>query len=82
MDNDKAIRFHTCTNDGHVPMRVTPGSAGYDFWPSCDVMLKPRAISRVATGVKVVIPTGYVSAINSKSGLAMKRIIAVTGIIS
>ena len=62
-------------------MKVTPGSVGYDFWPSCDVTLTASTINRVATGVKVMIPTGYIGVIHSKSGLAMEGIIAVTGVI-
>ena len=81
MDDDKIILFHICTNGGHVPMKVTPGSVGYDFWPSCDVTLRANTINRVATGVKVIIPAGYIGVIHSKSGLAMEGIIAVTGVI-
>ena len=81
MDNDKIIQFHVCTDGGHVPMKVTPGSVGYDFWPSCDVMLTANTINRVATEVKVIIPTSYVGVIHRKSGLAMEGIIAMTGVI-
>ena len=81
MDNDKVIQFYMCTDDMHAPMKVAPGSAGYDFWPTCDITLKPKAISRVPTSMKVVIPTGYVGVIHSKSGLAMEGIVAVMGII-
>ena len=81
MDNDKVIQFYMCTDDMHIPVKVTPGSAGYEFWPTCDITLKPKAISRVPTSVKVVIPMGYVSVIHSKSGLAMEGIVAVLGII-
>ena len=58
MDNDKVIQFYMCMDDVHVPMKVTPGSAGYDFWLTCGITLKPKAISRIPTGVKVVIPMG------------------------
>ena len=68
MDDDKIIQFHICTNGGHVPMKVTPGSVGYDFWLSCDVTLTANTINRVATGVKMIIPTSYVGVIHSKSG--------------
>ena len=68
-------------DDVHVPMKVTPRSAGYDFWLTCDITLKPKAISRVPTGMKVVLPMGYVGMIHSKSGLAMEGIVAVMGII-
>ena len=81
MDNDKVMQFYMCMDDMHAPVKVTPGSAEYDFWPTCDITLKPKAISRVPTGVKVVIAMGYVGMIHGKSGLAMEGIEAVTGII-
>ena len=79
--DEMIIQFHVSTDCGHIPMKVTPGSAGYDFWLSCDIALRTKTITRVATGVKVIIPTGYVGVIHSKSGLAMEGIIAVTGVI-
>ena len=42
---------------------------------------RTKTITRVATGVKVIIPTGYIGVIHSKSGLVMEGIIAVTGVI-
>ena len=77
----KIIQFHVFTNGGHVPMKVTPGSAGYDFWLSCAITFRTKTITRVAMGVKVIIPAGYIGVIHSKSGLAMEGIIAVTGVI-
>ena len=81
--NEKIIEFHVFTDGGHIPMKVTPGLAGYDFWLSCDITLRTnhQTITRVATGVKVIIPMGYIGIILSKSGLAMEGIIAMTGTI-
>ena len=75
------MQFHVFTDGGHIPMKVTPGSAGYDFWPSCDITLRTKTITRVAMGVKVIIPMGYIGVIHSMSGLVMERIIAMTGVI-
>ena len=66
---------------GHIPMKVTSGSTGYDFWLSSDITLRTKTITRVATGVKVIIPMGYVGVIHSKSGLVMEGIVAVAGVI-
>ena len=79
--DEKIIQFHMFTDGGHIPMKVKPGSAGYDFWPSCDITLRTKTITRVATGVKVIIPMGYIGVIHSKSGLAMEGNIAMTGVI-
>ena len=77
----KIIQFHVCIDGCHIPMKMMPGSTGYDFWPSCDITLRTKTITRVATGVKVIIPMSYVGVIHSKSGLAMEGIIAMTGVI-
>ena len=79
--DEKTIQFHMLSTGGHIPMKVTSGSTGYDFWLSSDVTLRTKTITRVYTGVKVTIPTGYVGVIHSKSGLAMEGIVAVAGVI-
>ena len=80
--DEKTIHFYVLSAGGHVPMKVMFGSTGYDFWPSSDATLRTKAITRVATGVKVTIPTGYIGIVHSKSGLAMDGIPAITGVIN
>ena len=79
--SEKIIHFYMLPTGGHIPMKVMSGSAGYDFWPSGDISLRTKTITRVATGVKVTIPTGYIGVIHSKLGLAMEGIVAVVGVI-
>ena len=69
----KIIEFHMFTDGGHIPMKVMPGSAGYDFWLSCDVTLRTKTIIRAAMGVKVILTTGYIGVIHSKSGVGNGR---------
>ena len=78
----KIIQFHVLSTGGHIPMKVMSGSARYDFWPSSDITLRTKTITRVATGVKLTIPLGYISVIHSKSGLVMEGIVAVAGVIN
>ena len=80
--DEKIIQFHVLSTGGHIPMKVMSGSAGYDFWLSSDITLRTKTITRVATGVKVTIPMGYVGVIHSKSGLVMEGIVAVAGVIN
>ena len=79
--DEKIIQFYMLTASGHIPMKVTSGSEGYDFWLNCDITLRTKTITRVATGVKVIIPMGYGGVIHSKLGLVMEGIIAMTGVI-
>ena len=77
--DEKIIQFHMLSTGGHIPMKVTSGS---DFWLSSDITLRTKTITRVATGVTVTIPTGYIGVIHSKSGLVMEGIVAVAGVIN
>ena len=61
--DETIIQFHVLSTSGHIPMKVTSGSTGYDFWPSSDIKLRTKTITRVATGVKVTIPMGYIGVI-------------------
>ena len=79
--DEKILEFHISGDDGHVPMKVTPGSVGYDLWPSCDITLWCGTITKVDTRVRVIIPSGYAGVIHVKSGLVMEGIITITGII-
>ena len=80
--DEKIIQFYVLSTGGHIPMKVISGSTGHEFWLSSDVTLRTKTITRVATEVKVTIPTGYVGVIHSKSGLVMEGIVAVAGVIN
>ena len=54
----KIIQFYVLSAGGHIPMKVMSGSTGYDIWPSSDVTLQTKTITRVAMGVKVIVPMG------------------------
>ena len=69
------VRQLSC--DGHLPMKSVPESVGYEIWPSCDMVLKSRAVTSVHTGVRVDLPPGYASVIFNKQGLAQEGIIVV-----
>ena len=66
---------------GHLPMKSTPESVGYELWPSCDVILKCRTITSVYTGVRVDLPSGYVGIIYNKMGLTQDGIVIVSNIL-
>ena len=68
-------------HDGHLPMKNTPESVGYELWPSCDVILKCQTITSVYTGVHVSLPSGYVGIIYNTLGLTQDRIVIVSNIL-
>ena len=69
------------SHDGHLPMKSTPESVGYELWPSCDVILKSRTVTSVSIGVRVGLPSGYAGIIYNKMGLAHDGIIIVSNIL-
>ena len=67
--------------DGHLPMKSTPESVGYEIWPSCDVILKSQTVTSVHTGVCVNLPSGYAGVIYNKMGLAQEGVVIVSYIL-
>ncbi len=59
--------------DVKLPNYAHPGDAGFDIYSAEDVLLKKGEKKVVKSGVKMVIPDGYVGLIWDKSGLAAKN---------
>ncbi|MFV0480071.1 MAG: dUTP diphosphatase [Anaerorhabdus sp.] len=55
-----------------LPQRATKGSAGYDFFLPCDIVLEPQKTMKIPTGVRVRIDKGWVLQIFPRSGLGFK----------
>jgi dUTP pyrophosphatase len=55
-----------------LPRRATSGSAGYDFFSTVDVELKPGESVKIPTGVRVRIDDGWVLKLYPRSGLGFK----------
>jgi dUTP pyrophosphatase len=64
--------------DARLPVRSTPGSAGYDLSAclSGRVTLTPGEIVKIPTGIAIEIPPGTVALIFGRSGLGIKQGIA------
>ncbi len=60
------------TSEIILPKRATTGSAGYDFYSPCDILLEPGQSVTVKTGVRVRINEGWVLFLLPKSGLGCK----------
>ena len=55
-----------------LPRRATAGSAGYDFFLPCDIVLKPGETAKIPTGVRAKIEDGWVLKLYPRSGLGFK----------
>ncbi len=55
-----------------LPRRATKGSAGYDFFLTADISLKPGETAKIPTGIRAEMEDGWVLKIYPRSGLGFK----------
>lgn len=55
-----------------LPKRATIGSAGYDLYMPFSFSLRPNAMVKIVTGIRVKIDEGYVLTVFPRSGLGFK----------
>lgn len=55
-----------------LPKRATTGSAGYDFYTSIDIELKPGETIKIPTGIRCLMDENWVLQIYPRSGLGFK----------
>jgi len=75
------VKIKKMHEDAKQPIYSSEGAAGCDFYSLNEVMLKPGEITKVSTGVALEIPKGFYLRIEDRSGLAVKGIHKVGGII-
>ena len=56
-----------------LPAYATAGAAAFDLAASVDVVVPPRAIALVPTGLVVAVPAGHFLAILARSSTPLKR---------
>ena len=67
--------------DAKLPRYGHKGDAGLDVFSSIDFVLEKGRVEAIATGIKVAIPDGYVGLIWDKSGVSLKGIHRLAGVI-
>lgn len=55
-----------------LPKRATAGSAGYDFFSTCDVTLQPGESVKIPTGIRAYMEPGWVLMLYPRSGLGFR----------
>ena len=55
-----------------LPRRATSGSAGYDFFLTKDIFLKPGETALIPTGIRVRMDEGWMLQLYPRSGLGFK----------
>ncbi len=66
-----------------LPKRATEGSACYDFYAPCDIIVPPLGTSEpVALGIKAYMPKGWALLLFGRSGLANRDNITLATCVS
>jgi len=64
-----------------LPSYGHPGDAGLDLYAAADHVLRPGEAFAVPTGIKVAVPKGYVGLIWDKSGISLKGVHRLAGVV-
>lgn len=75
------IAFKPLVPEAILPNYAFPGDAGMDLKTPFAVTLEPGVITKVPLGLAVEIPEGYVGLVWEKSGLALKGVTVLGGVI-
>lgn len=72
---DKDLKILKIQTDNTVPAYGTEHAAGLDIYCSNieDIIIKPKEVNSIPTGLKVEIPHGYFGAIYPRSSTGVKR---------
>jgi dUTP pyrophosphatase len=73
------VKIRKIVPHAKLPKQMTRNAAGYDLFSANEtpVVIRPREIALIPTGIAVSIPDGYEGQIRPRSGLAAKEGIGV-----
>jgi dUTP pyrophosphatase len=74
----KAKKTH---KDAKLPQYGHTGDAGLDLFSSIDFVLDKGQVEAISSGIKVAIPDGFVGLIWDKSGVSLKGVHRLAGVI-
>ena len=74
----KIKRIHA---DAKLPSYGHAGDAGLDLFAAENYIFMPGAVRAVQTGIKVAIPRGYVGLIWDKSGISLRGVHKLAGVV-
>lgn len=75
------LKVKKMSPDAKLPLRGHKGDAGMDLFSSMAYALQKGEIYAVPTGIKVEIPMGYVGLIWDKSGVSLKGVHRLAGVV-
>lgn len=81
-EKDDALEIPVMLERGvKMPEKAHTDDAGYDIFSPFDVCILSRSSEVFKTGVHMLIPSGYVGMLKSKSGLNVKKGIRSEGVV-
>ncbi len=75
------LKVKKMSPDAKLPLYGHRGDAGLDLFSSSEYVLQKGEVFAVPTGVKVEIPMGYVGLIWDKSGVSLKGVHRLAGVV-
>ena len=73
------LQVHKLSENAYIPVRQTPGSAGFDLFSAYDYCLPPYGSMVISTDLQIIMPLGTYGQIASRSGLAARNFITAVG---
>lgn len=75
------LKVKKMRTDAKLPQYGHLGDAGLDLFSSIDVVLGKGQVEAIPTGIKMAIPDGHVGLIWDKSGVSLKGVHRLAGVI-
>ncbi len=79
--NDMELKVKRVHPEARIPVYGHPGDAGMDLFSVVDHELAPGVVFAVPTGIQVAIRAGFVGLIWDKSGISLKGVHRLAGVV-
>ncbi len=75
------LRVKRLVEGAKLPSYQHKGDAGLDVFSAVDCVLEAGAVKAIPTGIKMAIPDGYAGLVWDKSGISLKGVHRLAGVI-
>lgn len=75
------VKIKKIDSEAKIPIHASEQAVGFDLYSLKDAILEPGKTAMIPTGIALEIPHGYYVRIEDRSGMAIKGIHKVAGII-
>ena len=75
------LKIKRLNSEAKLPSYGHSGDAGLDLYSAVDHVLAPASVFAVPTGIKMAIPRGYVGLVWDKSGISLKGVHRLAGVV-